>query len=139
MSRLDQLPEITDHVLSGLRADDSLKYRIYQKAAGASENRERKSYRLPLAALCAISAVMIAVFVFLGRVSPIAGGSDSSRLDITASQETESSHVKTINAGGEFENSPLKNESENEKASSSENQEDSEDKDEQNNADKDQQ
>ena len=103
MSRLDQLPEITDHVLSGLRADDSLKYRIYQKAAEQSGERARKSSRLPLAALCAISAVMIALFVILNPM--ISRNADGSR-DVTAGQ------MHTILAGGELDESPVSEEKE---------------------------
>ena len=103
MSRLDQLPEITDSVLSGLHADDSLKYRIYQKAASAGPDADRKkTSRVPLAALCAISAVMIAVFVFLGRIMPLSGSSPSAQPALTAVQDAELSHMQTINAGGQI-------------------------------------
>ena len=40
MSKLEQLPQITEQLLDGLRADDMLKHRIYQKAA---RNDERPS------------------------------------------------------------------------------------------------
>lgn len=110
MSRLDQLPEITDQVLSGLRADDSLKYRIYQKASGLSENEGRKPSRLPLAALCAISAVMIAAFILLvpfSRQSSLPGGRQVS------SDHYESVDINHIPAGTVLPESPLKDHDEN--------------------------
>ena len=108
MSRLDQLPEITDHVLSGLRADNSLKHRIYQKAAGVSDAPEKKSARLPLAALCAISAVMVAVFALLiplSRQKTISGNTDIAY---------DSPDISSVSAGAVLTSSPVKESTENE-------------------------
>ena len=104
MSRLDQLPEISDHVLSGLRADDSLKYRIYQKAAAPSGQKAQKNSRLPLAALCAISVVMIALFVIL---NPMITRNNPTQTAVTASQDTPASQIQTIQAGAELDESPI--------------------------------
>lgn len=98
MNRLDNLPEITDQVLSGLRADDSLKYKIYQKAAGESSEK-KASFRLPLAALCAISAVMIAAFVLLTSLTR-QGSSDT--------QNYESANISSMPAGAVLTSSPMK-------------------------------
>ncbi len=106
MSRIDRLPEITDHVLSGLRADESLKYRIYQKAADTASGKERKSFRLPLAALCSISAVMIAVFVLLGQLVPF-GGNTPAAPSASSSYESGLSSFGTGQMGSELTKSPV--------------------------------
>ena len=95
---LEQLPEVTDHVLSGLQADESLKHRIYQKAAGVTDVPERKISRIPLIALCAISAVMIGVFVLLGNVAPLSSSSPDAR---------DSVQIQTISAGVTLTESPV--------------------------------
>ena len=123
MSRLDKLPEITDHVLSGLRADDSMKYRVFQKAAGTSDTKKKQSSHLPLAALGAISAVMIAVFVLL---APLAS---QNKLDVSENYATV--EINQIPAGTVLPESPVREEyqkgfPENEKTEDS-GQEDSED------------
>lgn len=106
MSRIDQLSEITDHVLSGLQADESLKYRIYQKAADPSAGKERKSLRLPLAALCSISAVMIAVFVLLGQFIPFSGNTPAAPSAPT-SYESGLSSFGSGQMGSELTDSPV--------------------------------
>ena len=102
MSRLDQLPEITDHVLSGLRADDALKHRIYQEAAQDGTPREKASRR-PLIALCTLSAAMIAVFVLLGRIGPLSRKQEPEEgAPMSAAQQME-----TITAGERRNVSPI--------------------------------
>ena len=101
VKKLEQLSEITDHVLSGLQADESLKHRIYQKAADISEMPEKKISRMPLIALCAISAVMIGVFVLLGRVTPMSGNPND---------EQQSVRIQTISAGVTLTESPIEEE-----------------------------
>jgi hypothetical protein len=60
--RLRCLPEITDHVLSGLKADESLKHQILLSAASGREKR-KTSYRTVIA-LCCLSAVLVLLCVF---------------------------------------------------------------------------
>lgn len=113
MNRIDQLPEITEHVLSGLQADDSLKHKIHLKAAGISAGtEEKKTSRLPVAALCAISAALIAVFVLLFPLS---------RNGVTGNQPTvsggyESIGINSIPAGTVLPESPVSNNHEEESA-----------------------
>lgn len=105
MNRLEQLPEITDSVLSGLRADDALKHRILQKAVDTPAPAETRSSRRPLVALLSLSAAMIAVFVLLGTVSPV---SRDSSLSVAASQpESFSDQIHTISAGERRSGSPI--------------------------------
>jgi hypothetical protein len=121
MSKLDQLPEITDHVLSGLRADDSLKYRIYQKAAKPSSSSVKASRKPLAAALCAISAVMIAVFMLMG---PLMGRNTASPDAVTKSESTPATQIQTIQAGSELDQSPVTPEEEKESSSEEEENED---------------
>ena len=65
MKRLEHLPEITDHILSGLRADDALKHRIFLSAASSPESK--KYPRRTIFALCGISALLILLCVFVIR------------------------------------------------------------------------
>ncbi len=104
MSKLDQLPEISDYVLSGLRADESLKYKIYQKAAGISQSEETKPSRRPLAALCAISAVMIAVFVLL---IPLTQQKSAPLSKSDQSSDYETMEISSIPAGTVLPDSPV--------------------------------
>lgn len=119
MARIEQLPEITDHVLSGLRADDSMKHSIYQKAAGMADTVEKRTSRFPLIALCAISAVMVAVFVLLGNVKPLSGNSSDDQKGV---------QIQTISAGVTLTESPVNEDNTEEDSDPDENdQSDSED------------
>lgn len=63
MSKIEQLPEITSRVLSGLKADETLKYRII---ASAAEGTVRRSFsRVSIGALCCLSAAMIALCILI--------------------------------------------------------------------------
>ena len=66
MDRLKQLPEVTDHVLSGLKADDALKQRILLSAAEGQHNRTY-SFRT-VVALCSISVLLILLCIFVTRI-----------------------------------------------------------------------
>ena len=68
MSRIEQLPEVTEQVLSGLQAGDELKSRIYRKALEPDSRPSRGSMRIPMIALCSLSVVMIALVAVLGQV-----------------------------------------------------------------------
>ena len=65
MKQLERLPEISDHVLSGLKADDDLKHRIFLSAA--SSPKEKKYPFRTVFALCGISALLILLCVFVLR------------------------------------------------------------------------
>ena len=110
MSRLDQLPEISEQMLSGLRADDALKHRIYRKAAGIADTPEKTS-RIPLAALCAISAVMIAVFALLIPFSRQNGNSLPGD-QLSSSGSYESADFSSMSAGTVLPESPVKEQEE---------------------------
>ena len=68
MSRIEQLPEVTEQVLSGLQAGDELKSRIYKKALEPESRPSRGFARAPMIALCSLSVVMIALVAVLGQV-----------------------------------------------------------------------
>lgn len=108
MSRLDQLSQITDHVLDGLRADDSLKHRIYQKAAQSDISSSRRlSRRGTIIALSAVSAVMIAVFVLLGQISSSGPTTDNSAAVSRTADATDIVMIETVTAGEHRTSSPI--------------------------------
>ena len=111
MSRLDHLPEISEQMLSGLRADDALKHRIYRKAAGITDTPEKKSSRIPLAALCAISAAMIAVFALLIPFSRQNGNSLPGEQQ-AASGSYDPAEFNSMSAGTVLPESPVKEQDE---------------------------
>ena len=69
MDRLDHMPEITDNVLGGLKADDSLKRKILLSAAEShTGNRVRRG---TVFALCGLSLALILLCLFAsGLTSP---------------------------------------------------------------------
>ncbi len=74
MNRLNELPDITNHVLSGLKADDRLKTKIRLKAADLSLNDvsfsgTEKHFRL-LPVLCAIALLMLLSLSLLQKAVP---------------------------------------------------------------------
>ncbi len=105
MSRLEQLPEISDSVLHDLRADDALKYRILQKSLDQPSRAVTRSPRRSIIALVSLSAAMIAAFIFLGSVRSV---STDTALSVSASQtESFSESIHTITAGGRRSDSPI--------------------------------
>ena len=68
MNRLEQLPEITSDLLSGLKADDVLKHRILT-AAVAADHTPRRALLRPLSALLCLSALVIALCIVIPRLS----------------------------------------------------------------------
>lgn len=68
MNKLDHLPEYTDRVFHGLRADNSLKQRILQEAVSSRDASSRPfsfGFR-PGPVLCSIAAVMLIVLTVIG-------------------------------------------------------------------------
>lgn len=106
MNKLEQLPEITDSLLSGLRADDVLKHRILQKAVETPSSAPRSSSRRPLFALLSLSLTMIALFVALGTLHPVSVDSQVSAVS-AASQDSFSDQMHTITAGIRRASSPI--------------------------------
>jgi len=72
MDHLDQLPEITDHALSGLSADDSLKQRILLSAVSSAGNK-RINVRTALALCCISLFLLLTCFIIKGTNQNIAG------------------------------------------------------------------
>ena len=69
MSRIEELREVTDQTLHGLTADDSLKFRILQKAAGGEETK--KPYFKPVPVFCAACAVLLVMVLALNSLKPV--------------------------------------------------------------------
>ena len=79
MKRIECLPEITEHIFSGLKADEKLKHRILLSAASGSP-----SARYPLRTvvfLCSLSILLVLICVFAlqpkgsGNIQVIPAGS----------------------------------------------------------------
>lgn len=62
MNRLENLPEVSEHVLSGLKADSGLKHRILLSASSAPAVR-KYSFKT-VVALCSLSVILILLCVF---------------------------------------------------------------------------
>ena len=72
MNRLQRLPEITDHVLSGLKADDRAKHRILLAASGsqAPGGMHQKTVRFrTVVTLCSLSVLLVLMCVLISYQS----------------------------------------------------------------------
>ena len=72
MNRLQRLPEITDHVLSGLKADDRAKHRILLAASGsqATGGMHQKTVRFrTVVTLCSLSVLLVLMCVLISYQS----------------------------------------------------------------------
>lgn len=72
MDQLDRLPEVTEHVLSGLKADHRLKQRILESAVSAP--RKMPLRRGTVIALCSLSLLLILLCVFVSGLSGKSSG-----------------------------------------------------------------
>ena len=77
MDQLNRIPEITDHVLSGLKADQRLKQRILE--AAASSPRKVSFRPRTIIALCSLSVLLILLCVF---IAGLAGKNPSGNIQV---------------------------------------------------------
>lgn len=70
MSRPEELRRAAENTLYGLTADDSLKYRILQKAAEHEDSKKRKLLH-PLPALCSVLAMLFVAILALNSLQPV--------------------------------------------------------------------
>ena len=89
MDQLKQLPEITDHILAGLQADDGMKHNILLSAA--DETTKYRLHRRTVFSLCALSLVLILLCV-LAALMP---------------QKTMTSDIQNIPAGSHKKTAPI--------------------------------
>ncbi len=66
MNQVERLPEITNDLLSGLKADDQLKHRILLSAA--QSGTYKKSRLKTVIALCSLSVLLIVTCVMIGSL-----------------------------------------------------------------------
>ena len=104
MIKLEDLRHETDSALYGLTADDSLKYRILQKAAQTSVNKKQRMHPFPI--LCSVLALLLLMLVGLNQIRPLspvtpgemtvfaAGGTDE--ISIPAFSSIEASDVSSL-------------------------------------------
>ena len=91
MNSLDQLPEISSEILSGLKADETLKHRILLSAA--ESGRSTRVPRRTLVPLCALSALVIALCVLIPQLSGPGSSSGTSIQVIAAGSRRTSSPI----------------------------------------------
>ena len=109
MNRPEDIRTVTDKALYGLTADESLKFRILQKAA-ACEKKSSRRIAHPVPVLCAVAAFLVIIAVSINGIQPVepvvpgemtvfaAGGTD----DRAASSigKIESGHVISVEVTG---------------------------------------
>ena len=72
MSSLEQLRNATESTLHGLTADESLKHRIFQKAAVLQQSEtERRSFLRPIPLLCSVLIFLLAGVITLNMIKPV--------------------------------------------------------------------
>ena len=70
MKKIEDLRQVTDHALYGLTADESLKFRILQKAAQPSGvHQKRVFHTVPV--LCSLIALLLIAVVALNSIKPV--------------------------------------------------------------------
>ena len=70
MNNLKDLRAVTDKVLYGLTADDSLKHRILQQASQQEQKSEKKPFHL-IPVLCSVLTFLLITSVVLNRLQPV--------------------------------------------------------------------
>lgn len=109
MNRPEDIRVVTDKALYGLTADESLKFRILQKAAACNEKEQRR-FAHPVPVLCAVVAFLVIVAVSINGIQPVqpvvpgemtvfaAGGTDERTVSSIA--KIESGHVVSVEVTG---------------------------------------
>jgi hypothetical protein len=70
MDRLDQLKEVTSHVMSGLKADEKLKNKILLSYSEGAERTGKKPFGFrTVVALCSLSVLLILLCVFAAKIT----------------------------------------------------------------------
>ena len=69
MNRIENLPEVTDRALDGLRADERLKNRIIRSAVGEKENASciHRGFQLIPVILSSVAVMILCVFLLNGK------------------------------------------------------------------------
>ena len=109
MNRLEDIRTVTDKALYGLTADESLKFRILQKAA-ACEQKGARRIAHPVPVLCAVVAFLVIIAVSINGIQPVepvvpgemtvfaAGGTDDRT--VSSIGKIESGHVISVEVTG---------------------------------------
>ena len=70
MVQLEKLPEVTNHVLAGLQADESLKHRIFLSASETKRSTSPFGFRTVIA-LCSLSVLLVLLCLLVTRMPVI--------------------------------------------------------------------
>ena len=65
MEQLNRIPEVTEHVLSGLKADQRLKHQILEAAVSSPGKKSFRPQPKTIIALCSLSVLLILLCVFV--------------------------------------------------------------------------
>ena len=70
MTDLNHLRNESEKALYGLKADETLKYRILQNAAAEPERKTRKSFQL-IPVMCVVAAALLFSVLLLNGIPPV--------------------------------------------------------------------
>ena len=91
MKNIENLRQATDMALSGLNADDSLKFRILREAAQPSGSRHR-SFSRAVPVLCSLIALLLVSVIALNSLKPVdPSGPAEMNVFAAGSQDTDGS------------------------------------------------
>ena len=100
MIKPEELRSATENVLSGLTADESLKFRILQKAASDTQNKH--IYRFsPVPVLCSVLAVLIISIIALNTVKPV-DPTNPGEMNVFAAGSKDTALPETVSPDNEF-------------------------------------
>lgn len=92
MNKLDQLPSMTSQILSGLKADESLKHRILLSAANTET--KKTSYKLSFSALVCLCCAVIVFCLVIPQIH-------------SSPNEMKKTEIQVITAGSRRSSSPV--------------------------------
>ena len=94
MDRLKQLPEITDHILSELKADDRLKHGIFLAASSAPQ--KKKQQLRTAVSMCSLCALLILLCLFAATFTGKTGDSDLQNIPAGSRKNSSPINLQTV-------------------------------------------
>ena len=92
MSKPEELRLVAENTLNGLTADDSMKFRILQKAAGDAESKRVRILR-PVSVLCTVLAVMLVAVIALNTLQAVPSAGPGNINSFTAGSADSDAHL----------------------------------------------
>ena len=91
MDQLNRVPEVTEHVLSGLKADHRLKHQILEAAVSSPGKTSFRPRPKTIIALCSLSVLLVLLGVFVSALN----------------HNSSSGNIRVIPAGNRRNSSPV--------------------------------